>query len=369
MVKFIKFGPCQDSFGYNSFKSFVDHVDYYQSVQSILTDVPKIKFEFGDNGIPVYDIFEFYNNRKIEFDSVNVIVVETLAQFRTIARLLDKEKKYIIFSESFWDTKKYNFDINYQLIYMPWDIVDCQNRLANRSSLYFHLLDLNFFSNYNPRYTFLCLAGRSKNWRDVFIDTLMSQIDLSDTLTSYYGNCLGNTDLLEIDLDYNRSASKTEFENKFYQPIQIPDSTHKYNLSYFTKNQLFYLTKFSLIVETEAELEEYHVTEKTLKCIMLGHPFVVMGTPGYLKFLHSLGFTTYSELFDESYDSVMDLDQRMHAVIELTKRLCTQDFDIDKLKEIQNKNLNALIKLRDTDTYKNFLDLFNKQEFLTTSNK
>jgi hypothetical protein len=356
----IKFGPVTDSFGYNSLRSFIDHVDYYQSVQSILYDAAKIKFEFGKEGIPVYDIFEFRNDKKIEFSDINVIVVETFRQFKTIIDLLDKSKEYIIFSESFWNVNKYDFGMNYQLIYMPWDVVDCQNRLANRSSLYFHLLDLNFFSNYSPKYKFLCLAGRSKNWRDTFINKLKSQCDLSDTLTSYYGNCLGDKSLIELDLPYDRSSSKLEFENKFYQPIQVPDTTHKYNLSYFTKNELFYLSKFSVIVETEAELEEYHITEKTLKCLMLGHPFVVIGTPGYLKFLHGLGFTTCNELFDESYDSIIDLDNRMDAVIKLTKHLCDQNFDVNKLKEIQEKNLNALIRLRDADIYKKFLDLFNR---------
>jgi hypothetical protein len=121
---------------------------------------------------------------------------------------------------------------------------------------------------------------------------------------------------------------------------------------------LFYQTKFSLVVETEAELQEYHITEKTMKCIMLGHPFVVMGTPGYLKFLHDLGFTTYSDIFDESYDSIQDLESRMDAVINVIQKLQTQVFDINKLRNIQNKNLNAFIKLRHIDIYKKFLGLF-----------
>ena len=62
---------------------------------------------------------------------------------------------------------------------------------------------------------------------------------------------------------------------------------------YFTKPELFYKTKFSVVVETEAEYNEYHITEKTLKCLVMGHPFVVMGTPGYLNFLHSIGFMTF----------------------------------------------------------------------------
>jgi len=354
----VQFGPRKDTFGFQSFESFLNHVDHYQHVKYLQYEYSVVKFDFVDDGIPIYDIFEFHNNSQKHFQDINVIVVETLNQFTTIVNELDPSKKYIIFSESYWDVKAQLIDINYELVYMPWDLVDCQNRLANRSNLYFHLLDLDFLSSYQPQYDFLCLIGRSKTWRDQFVEKLENKLNLDNTLTSYYGQCLGNQDLLNIDIPYERSNSKFEFENKFYKPIHIPNTNLEYNLSYFTKNELFYSTKFSVVVETEALLQEYHVTEKTIKCIILGHPFVIMGTPGYLKFLHDLGFTTYSDIFDESYDSIQDLESRMDAVIDVIKTLQTQVFDIDKLRNIQNKNLNALIKLRNSDTYKKFLGLF-----------
>ena len=354
----VDLGPRKDTFGSQSFFSFLDHVNCYQHVQHLAHGKDLIRFNTHDNGIPVYDIFELFNSASIKFKETNIISVETLKQFKSIAPKLDSSKKYIIFSESYWDTKKYQFDFAYELIYMPWDLVDCQNRLANRSNLYFHLIDLDFLSRYKPCYDFLCLVGRSKVWRDQFVEKLENKLNISNSLTSYYGKCLGSKDLLDIDIPYDRSNSKFEFENKFYQSINIPETNFRYNLSYFTKNDLFYSTNFSVVVETEAELEEYHITEKTIKCIILGHPFVVMGTPGYLKFLHNLGLTTFNEIFDENYDDILDLDDRMDAVIDLVQKLQTKVFDIDKLRDIQNKNLNSLIKLRSTQTYEKFLGLF-----------
>ncbi len=354
----IKFGPPKDQFGYQSFRSFLEHVNCYQYVQHIQHETNIVKFNFTENGIPIYDIFELYNNQDIALQQVNIIVIETLRQFLTIIHKLDRTKKYIVFSESYWDISKYPIDLDYELIYMPWDVVDCQNRLANRSNLYFHLFDLDLFDKYQPQFDFLCLVGRAKPWRDTFIQKLHDNFDLKDTLTSYYGKCLGNSHLLNIDIPYERSNSKFEFEDKFYKPIYIPETSIKYNLSYFTKNELFYTTKFSVVVETEAELEEYHVTEKTLKCLILGHPFVVVGTPHYLKFLHDLGFTTFDTIFDESYDSITELENRMQNVIDLIKHLKTKTFDIDQLRQIQQKNLKALIKLRSINTYEKFLGLF-----------
>ena len=349
----------KDTFGFNNFKSFIDHVDHYQHLQQILHKSNIVNFTYSDNGVPIYDVFELFGNNIIEFKEINIIFIETLRQLLLIQDKLDKSKKYIIFTESFWDVKKQSFKFDYELIYVPWDFIDSQFRLANRSSLYFHLYDLNFIEKYNPTFDFLCLAGRAKPWRDRFINKLSSKINLSNSLTSYYGKSLGNSKLLDIDIPYDRVNSKTEFEEKFYKQQTIPNTNIKYTLSNFTKNELFYSTKFSVIVETEAELEEYHVTEKTIKCLVLGHPFVVIGTPFYLKYLHSLGFTTYASTFDESYDEILDLEDRIDAVINLIKELSQVSFDKTDLEKIQQNNLIALFKLQNNDTYKKFLGLFN----------
>ncbi len=348
----------KDSFGYNNFISFIDHVNNFQHLHHILSKTQIVNFTYSKDGIPIYDVFEFFDDNIIEFKENNIIFVETLRQLLSIQNRLDNTKKYIVFSESNWDIKKQKLNINYELIYVPWDFIDCQFRLTNRSSLYFHLYNLNFIDNYSPVFDFLCLAGRAKPWRDKFIDKLSSKIDLSRSLTSYYGKCLGNQKLIEIDISYDRDNSKIEFENKFYKQQIIPCTNIKYTLSNFTKNELFYSTKFSVIVETEAELEEYHVTEKTIKCLLLGHPFVVIGTPFYLKYLHDLGFTTYNRIFDESYDNILDLEDRMDAVINLIEKLKQLSFVKEDLEKIQQNNLIAFLKLQNQDSYKKFLGLF-----------
>jgi hypothetical protein len=363
----IVFDKYRDSFGYNTFKSFLEHVSCYQTVNQILTSKNPVTFKFVEGGIPIYDIFEFMNNKNVEFKSCNIIVVETLRQFKEIVSNLDFSKKYIIVSESFWDTEKFTWDgLDYQLVYVPWDIFDFQARLTNRSNLYFHLMDIDLLNKYKPKYDFLCLAGRSKKWRDKFIKELSSKINLSNSLVSYHGKILGSNDLLNIDLEYNRE-NKKDFETQFYSPIRI--NGHHYSLSYFTKNELFQLTNFSVIVETESELPEYHVTEKTLKCLIFGHPFVVIGTPEYLKFLKQMGFQTYGDFIDESYDSIIDFDHRKNRVVEIIGEIIDKKFDVNKLKKIQEHNLLNLITLRHTNLYDNFLNSINECNCNKPNNK
>jgi len=357
--KAVSIGPDKDSFGCNFLKSFLDHVEYYQSVQEIIHNHQRVGFEFSDNPtMVIYDFFELDQPHNHQFTDTTILVVESLRQVIKLKsdNRLDLTKKYIILSESWWDVNQYEFDFEYTMIYVSWDIIDSQNRLTNRSDLYYHLMDLSMLNSYNPKYDFLCLIGRGKEWRDTFVKKLQT-IDLSNTLTSYYGKCLGNQDLLDLDIEYSRTNSVEEFEQKFYKNVHIGSCNHSYNLSYFTKMDLFKKTNFSLIVETEAELEEYHVTEKTLKCLILGHPFIVMGTPKFLNFLHNMGFKTYSSMFDESYDNIMDLESRMDAVINLVKEVRHYDFNTNELEKIQNHNITALAKLRNTDTYTTFLNV------------
>lgn len=355
----VSFGPIKDTFGLGFLQSFLNHVNCFQTVNYLCKQSPILDLKLSDTPkISVFDFFELENTNNIKFNDINIVIIETLRQLYVLCdnNKLDFTKKYIILSESFWDINEHKFTkLTYELIYVPFDLTDFQSRLTNRSSLYFYLNDLNLLDSYNPSYDFLCLVGRSKDWRNKFVKKLQ-EIDLSNTLTSYYGKCLGNTELLNIDIDYDRDSSIEEFEKKFYKPIKIKDFDFNYNLSHFTKMELYYKTKFSLIVETEAKLTEYHITEKTLKCLILGHPFVVVSSFRYLKFLRSMGFKTYDSIIDESYDEIENLDFRINKIIEIVKNLKNIKFNINTLRDIQNHNINNFVKFRNNHSYIHFLE-------------
>lgn len=359
MKKVINFFPDNDSFGCNNVKSLIFNLEYYLCVNQILDDRPWINFNFSneinESSIFVIDVFELYKQSNIVFQDLNIIVVETLRQLIDLVNLnkFDLSKKYIVFSESWWDEKEYQWsNLNYTLLYISWEIIDVKHRISNSNNLYHYLLDLDTIEKYQPKFDFLCLAGRGKEWRDLFIQKLKTTIDLSNSLTSYCGQSLGHNDLLKLDISYSRD--KQRFDKEFYSPTG--ETKHQYVLSYFTKPELFYQTKFSVVVETEAKHKEYHVTEKTLKCLATGHPFVVMGTYHYLDFLKKLGFVTYNHLFSEEYDNILDLEERMDAVINVVKHL-QQNFTFQKsdLLEIHQHNIKNLFRLKNNDTYEKFL--------------
>ena len=64
-----------------------------------------------------------------------------------------------------------------------------------------------------------------------------------------------------------------------------------------------------------------HLTEKTFKAIALEMPFVLVAACGSLEYLRSYGFKTFSDVFDETYDTVKDDIARLQAVAKLLKEL------------------------------------------------
>lgn len=72
-----------------------------------------------------------------------------------------------------------------------------------------------------------------------------------------------------------------------------------------------------LHVVTETVVDRQHLTEKIFKPIVLHQPFVLMGGAGCLGYLKSYGFETFDRWWDESYDELDDIDQRMQAVANI----------------------------------------------------
>jgi hypothetical protein len=61
------------------------------------------------------------------------------------------------------------------------------------------------------------------------------------------------------------------------------------------------------------------VSEKIFKPLAFQHPFIVYGSEGTLRYLQALGFETFDNLWDESYDSITSDSARFDAVTRTVK--------------------------------------------------
>lgn len=80
---------------------------------------------------------------------------------------------------------------------------------------------------------------------------------------------------------------------------------------------------------TESDFDTGHnilrFTEKIFKPIATLSPFILIGQPGTLKAMRELGFRTFSDFWDESYDGITDPKARMQALFALTRDLSRLD--------------------------------------------
>ena len=104
----------------------------------------------------------------------------------------------------------------------------------------------------------------------------------------------------------------------------------------------FQSTQISLVLETIFD-NRIHLTEKTLRPIACGHPFILAAGPGSLELLKKYGFKTFHPYINENYDRVADSNLRMQKIINEMERICNldycdQQFIFSKIRDIASFN-------------------------------
>ena len=67
------------------------------------------------------------------------------------------------------------------------------------------------------------------------------------------------------------------------------------------------------------------ITEKTWKPIASAQLFFVLGSPGTIAHLRSLGIDCFDDIIDNTYDDILDPVDRTYALRDSVKKLLTQD--------------------------------------------
>ena len=78
-----------------------------------------------------------------------------------------------------------------------------------------------------------------------------------------------------------------------------------------------------VVTETCYWQSKTHLTEKIFKPIVLRMPFLLLGCAYNLEYLRGYGFKTFSDFWDESYDTIEDPILRMQAVTKILKDIAT----------------------------------------------
>jgi len=192
----------------------------------------------------------------------------------------------------------------------------------------------------SPKYDFLIYNrawSGTREYRLKFIELLISSELASHCLTSFCPNDCDTHYKDHVFKNQNFSIDRYDFENIL--PLNVHSSTASGD---YVSND-YCESGIEVVLETLFDDERIYLTEKVLRPIACGKPFILVSTPGSLKFLKKYGFRTFEGLIDESYDNIKDPSQRLQAIISEMQRIAKLPQDeksqlITKLNNIAEEN-------------------------------
>lgn len=283
---------------------------------------------YADDGFPV-----FHNTQKDQLLACNAdkIIVDQFLEgynfFEEIKNELDPNKTYFLFANGTWDQNLIPANIKL----LNFNYILFWSTRYSKIGMTSHWFENYVTPNYNGK--FCAIFGNKKPWRTEFINKLQ-QANLMNNFISYQGERLGTI------------VVNDPFTVKDYDSYRNYVKEDSFSISHSVPVSIFNATSYCICAETNMyPFEEFHLTEKTIKCLSAGMPFVMLSSYQFLQNLKMLGFRTYSELWNEDYDRIRDNTERMDFIIELCKEL--EKFDWygakDKLNEIALHNIKHLL--------------------------
>lgn len=93
----------------------------------------------------------------------------------------------------------------------------------------------------------------------------------------------------------------------------------------YIKPEPYIDTYFSLVTETVFSGHNSFRTEKIWKPIIMGHPWIAAANRGFYRDLHNMGFRTFGNVIDESFDLVDNPQDRIEHIGRVVNDLCSSN--------------------------------------------
>jgi len=289
-----------------------------------------------------------------DVDAVNrcdapIIVIDCIEEGKHAAvwfNQYNKDKHYIIFASDghcnqLPPSAAANILINYTWItyyHFLFKVTDTSN---NPLGICFYQENEYQFNTPKPM-RFVSTTGVARVQRDYVKDQLLKKINYTNFIFKYSGVDLGMPSG-QFDI--------VKFEPDSFDPYTSLLKKYPYSLSDTLPINMYNQANFNLVVETDIPQRfGFFPTEKTIKCLITGMPFVIVATPHFLKYLKEIGFHTYDSLWDESYDADLEYINRVDKIVDLCNNLDSFDWTANQsaLELIALKNRSNFLNLNRT---------------------
>ena len=201
----------------------------------------------------------------------------------------------------------------YQNFTIYKDVVS--NRIANKAT---------------RQYKFLCMNRRPSNSRWATVTKLFN--DRHQGLLSYACDTTTGMTVTDNTVNFDTTGFERQFPSIYaeckqvklldHMPFVIPDGVDV-RTNPTKDNSVFKFTDSYLHIVTETYFnyatDHIHLSEKIFKPIWFMQPFVVIAPPYTLVALRKLGYNTFGNWIDESYDQEINDHVRMEKSIQSSK--------------------------------------------------
>tara|TARA_Y100001937_G_scaffold127878_1_gene201468 strand:- start:686 stop:1645 length:960 start_codon:yes stop_codon:yes gene_type:complete len=179
------------------------------------------------------------------------------------------------------------------------------------------------------------LLGEASDNKDLLHQTIKNHPVLDKTFLTYFGKDTTKGYWSDDVVRPKKHTAETlgPLANRFKTQIRCSD---------LIDPAIYNQTHYTAMIETTIHNDFAMFSEKEAKPIVAQRPFVIFGAWRQLEAFRSLGFKTFFEVIDESYDIIEDKTQRWRKALDSMMALTEHD-PVDvyaKLKDVLAHNKN-----------------------------
>ena len=162
------------------------------------------------------------------------------------------------------------------------------------------------------------LLGESSDNKDMLHAAISKHPVLEKTFLTYFGRDTAGGHWSKHVVRPKKHTSETlgPLANRFNTQIRCSD---------LIDPDIYNQTHYTAMIETTIHNDFAMFSEKEAKPIVAKRPFIMFGACRQLEAFRSLGFRTFFEVIDESYDLIEDKKERWHKALDSMLELTEQD--------------------------------------------
>lgn len=327
-----------------AYHTWIDCANFYQGKNL------SRRITIDPDGIPVY---YFMDHDAIKREKSSVIIIDAISEaaheIESCFRFYSPGKKYLYFVNGWWDKSKYDLGHDYDIINHYFWLTDFIQGYISYDRFDFYIPKTYNFDNKKP-YRFCCNIGQVRPERQLLVDSILTKLPQRDYILNmsdqYYGQ---NSEHLDLNGLQDRDSFRTFVGlEKYYHTIARSIPWRMYNCC-----------DFMIVAESDIDMpHSFHFSEKVIKSLIYGIPLIILASPFYLKHLNDMGFRTYAELWDESYDEEMQTERRIDMITTVLQNLVKFDWQKNAkvLRQISQHNRSRMFELSPIieKTFQNF---------------